>query len=102
MCQCHARSYTSAFRTLATALDDLAACDRARQYDGKMYGHLKVDVAEAVCSMLEPLQTRYRELRNDPGELERMMGEGALKARERAAVTLAQVYDVVGFVPTAS
>jgi len=67
-------------------------------FEGKMYGHLKVEVAEAVCAMVEPLQARYRELRDDPAELERMMRLGASRARERASHTLAKVYEAVGFV----
>ncbi len=74
----------------------------AAGFEGKMYGHLKVEVAEAVCAMIEPLQARYHELRDDPGELERMMRLGAERARERASRTLADVYDAVGFVPSQS
>jgi tryptophanyl-tRNA synthetase len=74
----------------------------AAGFEGKMYGHLKVEVAEAVCAMIEPLQARYHELRDDPGELERMMRLGAERARERASRTLAEVYEAVGFVPSQS
>ncbi|MDN4503953.1 tryptophan--tRNA ligase [Alteromonadaceae bacterium BrNp21-10] len=69
------------------------------QYEGKMYGHLKVDVADAVVSLLEPLQARFNALRSDRAELDRVMRIGADKASERAAVTLAKVYQAVGFIP---
>lgn len=71
-------------------------------FSGKMYGHLKVETAEAVCSLLEPIQQRYNSLRSDAGELERIMQIGANRARERASATLAKVYDALGFVPAAA
>lgn len=67
-------------------------------YDGKMYGHLKGDVADAVVALLEPIQQRYQELREDRATLDKIMQEGASKAREAAAQTLAKVYDTLGFV----
>lgn len=69
------------------------------EYEGKMYGHLKGDVADAVVAMLEPIQQRYHSLREDRGALDSIMRDGADKAREAAAKTLARVYDTVGFVP---
>jgi tryptophanyl-tRNA synthetase len=69
------------------------------EYEGKMYGHLKTDVADAVVALLEPIQQRYTDLRDDRAELDRIMRIGADKAREKAAITLAKVYDAVGFVP---
>lgn len=69
------------------------------QYADKMYGHLKGDVADAVVALLEPIQQRYHQLRDDRAELDRIMRIGAEKAREKAAATLAKVYDAVGFVP---
>ncbi|WP_125611330.1 tryptophan--tRNA ligase [Specibacter cremeus] len=69
------------------------------EYDGKMYGHLKVDVADAVVSRLEPIRARTLELLADPAELDRLLAHGAAKARAIAAGTLADVYDKVGFLP---
>ncbi|MFK7740578.1 MAG: tryptophan--tRNA ligase [Planctomycetota bacterium] len=68
------------------------------EYAGKMYGHLKTDVAEAVCALLEPVRVRYQELRQDTAELDRVMASGAERARQRASVTLAKVYDALGLV----
>ena len=39
----------------------------------EQYGPLKSDTADAVASVLEPIQKRYRELANDPGETERLL-----------------------------
>ncbi|MBE1275947.1 tryptophan--tRNA ligase [Enterovibrio baiacu] len=67
-------------------------------YADKMYGHLKTDTAEAVVAMLEPVQQRYAEFRQDRAYLDQVMKAGAEKASERAAVTLKKVYEAVGFV----
>ena len=68
------------------------------EYDGKMYGHLKTDTADAVVAMLEPLQQRYKAFRNDRAFLDEVMKAGAEKASERAAITLDKAYQAVGFV----
>lgn len=68
------------------------------EYEGKMYGHLKGDVADAVISLLEPVQQRFRELRADQTTLRQVMAQGAAQARARAGATLAKVHDAVGFV----
>lgn len=70
-----------------------------QDYADKMYGHLKVDTANAVVAMLEPVQTRYKALREDRAYLDRVMKIGAEKASERASKTLEKAYDAVGFIP---
>ncbi|WP_417761184.1 tryptophan--tRNA ligase [Shewanella sp.] len=67
------------------------------QFEGKMYGHLKVAAGEAVVAMLEPLQQRYREFREDRAFLDAVMRDGAEKAQARAEATLKTVYEKVGF-----
>src|SRR5579862_8025739 len=68
------------------------------RYDGGGYGQFKGDVADAVVELLEPIQSRYYELRNDPGELIRLLGVGAGKAREVSAPTLDAMYERMGFI----
>ncbi|TKB49142.1 tryptophan--tRNA ligase [Ferrimonas aestuarii] len=67
------------------------------EFEGKMYGHLKGATAEAVVAMLEPLQERYNTIRNDQEYLEKVMREGAERARAKAQATLKQVYEAIGF-----
>ncbi|PRB68682.1 tryptophan--tRNA ligase [Arthrobacter sp. MYb213] len=69
------------------------------EFEGKMYGHLKVAVAEAVVERLTPIRTRTLELLDDPAELDRLLLAGASKAREVASATVADVYQKVGFLP---
>jgi tryptophanyl-tRNA synthetase len=68
------------------------------EYEGKMYGHLKGDVADAVIALLEPVQKAFTELRADQTTLNHVMRSGASQARARAATTLAKVNAAVGFV----
>lgn len=68
------------------------------EYEDKMYGHLKGDVADAVVAMLEPIQQRFHELRNDRATLDAVMKNGAERASARAQETLKKVYDAVGFI----
>jgi tryptophanyl-tRNA synthetase len=64
-----------------------------------MYGHLKGDVADAVVALLEPIQTKYHQYREDHAFLEQVMRNGADKASERASSIITSVYDAVGFIP---
>jgi tryptophanyl-tRNA synthetase len=68
------------------------------RYDGQGYGAFKADLAEAVVAMLDPIRTRYDELRADPEELRRLLALGADKAREASAPTLAAMYERMGFI----
>jgi len=63
------------------------------------YGDLKAATAAAVIEMLAPVRERYTALRADEAGLERVMAEGAEKARALAAPTLADVRAVMGFGP---
>jgi tryptophanyl-tRNA synthetase len=68
-------------------------------YEGRMYGHLKVDLADLVVEHLAPIRARAEELLADPAELDRLLAGGAAKARETASATLADVYAKTGFLP---
>ncbi|WP_440877219.1 tryptophan--tRNA ligase [Thalassotalea sp. PLHSN55] len=76
-----------------------SVADLVPQYEDKMYGHLKGDVAEAVVGLLAPIQERFHQYRNDQAFLNEVMRNGADKASERASKVLASVYDAVGFIP---
>jgi tryptophanyl-tRNA synthetase len=67
------------------------------RYEGAGYGDFKADVAEAVVELLAPIQSRYRELREDPSELRRQLGIGLEKARAASGPTLARMYERMGF-----
>ncbi|HEX6491553.1 MAG TPA: tryptophan--tRNA ligase [Gaiellaceae bacterium] len=68
------------------------------RYDSGGYGRFKAEVAEAVVELFQPIRTCYDALRADPGELERLLAQGAAKARSAAAPTLELMYERMGFV----
>lgn len=68
------------------------------EYDGKGYGALKGDVADAVVAEFEPVAVRTRELLDDPAELIRTMADGAQRARALAAPVMKAANEAVGFV----
>ena len=69
-----------------------------RRFEGQGYGPFKKELAEAVVSVLEPLQARYREIRGS-GELGRVLKAGAERAAEIADRTVALVKERMGFLP---
>ncbi len=72
--------------------------DLVKEFEGSMYGHFKVAVADAVVAMLEPIQARYKEIRADETYMKEVFMQGRDKALEIASKTLKDVYEKVGFV----
>lgn len=85
--------------TVYSVLSGRSVTELEADYAGRMYGHLKVDLAEVVVEALAPVRRRAEELLADPAELDRLLAKGAAKARTMAAPTLAEVYARVGFLP---
>ncbi len=65
-------------------------------YQGKMYGHLKVDLAELVVETLRPVREKYDDLLKNRDYLDQLLKSGASRAQARARVTLDKVYHKVG------
>ena len=86
---------TNLIDILASLTGETAEAIESR-YEGSGYGQFKTDVGEAVVEAVIPIQQRYRELRSDPAELQRLLAQGADKAREASAPTLEQIYDADG------
>ncbi|QCP08691.1 tryptophan--tRNA ligase [Micrococcus luteus] len=85
--------------TILSAMTDVPVAELEGRYVGRMYGHLKVDVADAVVERLAPVKARTEELLADPAELDRILAAGAAKARAVATPVLEDVYAKVGFLP---
>jgi tryptophanyl-tRNA synthetase len=68
----------------------------AAEHDGHGYGAFKTTVADAVVELLRPVRERHAELAADPGEVARVLGDGAERAREIAAPTLRRAKDAMG------
>jgi tryptophanyl-tRNA synthetase len=85
--------------TIYSALAERSIADLEKAYEGKGYGDLKKDLADALVAYLLPIQERYRKFSSDPGEVARILEIGAEKAQAVASKTLVTVYDRVGFLP---
>ncbi|WP_151771673.1 tryptophan--tRNA ligase [Streptomyces abyssomicinicus] len=69
------------------------------EYEGKMYGALKTDLAEVMVDFVTPFRDRTLEYLDDPETLDQILAKGAEKARAVAAETLAATYRRMGLVP---
>lgn len=66
------------------------------KFDGQGYGTFKKDLAEVVVQTLEPIQQKYREIR-ESGELADILKVGAAKASSIADETVRGVKERMGF-----
>jgi tryptophanyl-tRNA synthetase len=85
---------------VSNLLSMLAACTSRTPEEAaagyQQYGPLKVDTAAAVVEFLTPIQTRYRQLADDPGETARLLALGAGKAAAVAEGVLARAREAIG------
>lgn len=90
---------------VANLLEILAACTggdpAALAGAHPSYGALKKEVAEVVVETLRPVRERHRELAAEPGEVERVLAEGAARARALARPVVDSAYAAVGLLPAA-
>lgn len=61
------------------------------------YGDLKKQIAEDIIKVTTPLRERILDLRGNDAYLNKVLEEGAEKARENAAKTLKEVREIMGF-----
>ncbi|MCX8660604.1 tryptophan--tRNA ligase [Gilliamella sp. B2772] len=83
---------------ILTGITGKPIAELEKEFEGKMYGHLKTEVANQVIEMLTGLQAKYHQYRDDENYLLSIMQEGAQKAGAKAEPTLKKVYDAIGFV----
>ena len=66
------------------------------RFSGQGFGTFKPALADALISLLSPLRSRLEEFRRDPAELDRILTDGATRAKELAGPTLDKSYRAVG------
>ncbi|WP_448579150.1 tryptophan--tRNA ligase [Thermaurantiacus sp.] len=79
------------------ALTGRSANDICAEFAGRGFADFKPALAEVVIAALAPVSARLRDLLAHPDEIDRLLAEGAARARETAARTLAEVHRAVGF-----
>ncbi len=85
--------------TIYSIASGSSVCEAEQAFAGKGYAHFKQALAEALVEYLRPVRERYEQAKSEPGEIKRVLRQGAEKARAIASQTLAAVYDRVGLVP---
>jgi tryptophanyl-tRNA synthetase len=66
------------------------------QFAGQGFGAFKPALAEVLVGLIAPIRARLDELRREPAELDRILAEGAARAAELGAPTLAKAQAAVG------
>jgi tryptophanyl-tRNA synthetase len=69
------------------------------RFVGAGYGDLKKEVESAFLAFDEPFRAEVDRWMRDADALDEVLADGARRARARASVRLADVYDKVGFLP---
>jgi len=70
-----------------------------QRYRGTGYGTFKKDLAEVVVGAFAPIRERTQAILADETELDRMLAQGAARARKVASQTMDAVRDRIGFLP---
>lgn len=70
--------------------------EQAYQGEGLRYGEVKAELAEAIFKELEPIQQKRKELEAQPEYVNRVITEGAEKARLVATQTVKEVREKMG------
>lgn len=82
--------------TIYKAVSGQSSEEIEARFAGKMYGHLKVELAELLVETLRPVREEHARLMRDPATLEAELSKGADKARVIAQATMREVKRKVG------
>ncbi|WP_281972530.1 tryptophan--tRNA ligase [Ruegeria faecimaris] len=80
------------------ALSDQTADQVLADVGGKQFGEFKPMLADLAVAKLSPISTEMARLMGEEAEIDRILANGAEKARAIAAPILQQTYDIVGMV----
>jgi tryptophanyl-tRNA synthetase len=68
------------------------------EFKGQGYGEFKSEVANSVAKWINPIRTRFLEIRANEKHLKEILSYGAESARRQASKTLRKVFKKIGFV----
>jgi tryptophanyl-tRNA synthetase len=78
------------------ALSDTTSEAVINEYAGAGWGRFKPALADLAVDKLAPISDEMTRLMDDPAEIDRILADGAERARAIAAPILARTYDIVG------
>ena len=67
-----------------------------RDVGGKQFSEFKPMLVERAVEKLSPISTEMRRLLNDKAEIDRVLADGAMRAKAIASPILQQTYEIVG------
>ena len=79
-------------------LSDMAIDEVCAKFGGGQFSDFKRDLADLAVSVLDPIQTRMRELLADPAQIDAVLKDGAERAQAMSDPILAEIHDIIGFV----
>jgi tryptophanyl-tRNA synthetase len=84
--------------SIYAALSDRKLDDAIGEFAGKQFSEFKNALAELTVAKLSPISAEMRRLMADPAEIDRVLHDGAARARAIAAPIVAQTKKLIGFV----
>ncbi|MDP1731798.1 MAG: tryptophan--tRNA ligase [Devosia sp.] len=84
--------------SIYAALADKTKQEVIAEFGGKGFGVFKPALAELSVSVLSPIATEMRRLVGDKGELDRILRDGADRARAIAETNMREIREIVGYV----
>jgi tryptophanyl-tRNA synthetase len=80
------------------ALNDQTIEEVLQNVGGQQFGTFKPALAELAVAKLAPISGEMARLMNDQGEIDRLLAQGATRARELTVPILERTYDIIGMV----
>jgi tryptophanyl-tRNA synthetase len=78
------------------ALAETTPAEVVAEFAGKSFSEFKPQLADLAVARLAPLSTEMARLMNDPAEIDRILSEGAERARAIAQPIVKRAYEIVG------
>ena len=79
------------------ALSDSDIKEVCERFGGEQFSTFKQHLADLAVDKLSPIQDEMRRLMGDPGYVDGMLNEGAVRAQEMAEPILKEVRETIGF-----
>jgi tryptophanyl-tRNA synthetase len=83
---------------IQSAISGKSLAQLEQDYDGKKYGHLKLDTAQLVISTVEPIREKAKDYMNHKDYLLQILRDGAQKASQVAAPSVAKISEALGLI----
>jgi tryptophanyl-tRNA synthetase len=84
--------------SIYAALSGTSVADVLQEFGGQGWGRFKPALADLAVSVLAPIAGEMRRMVGDRGEMDRILRDGAARARALAEPVMADVRRIVGFV----